>query len=99
MKNTSKITVRLDVEQRAAEIELLTPHDRMRVDGLEHTFRKIGLRPIHTSEVWTPRYRVTRAKLREHDGSMLDSSRLVQLLRVIRERELDSNARAGGRAA
>lgn len=87
--NTSKISVRLDAEQRTAELELMTPHHKPRIEGLELDLRRLGLRQLHTIELSTPKYRVMRTKLRELDGSELNALRVVQILRAARHRELE----------
>jgi hypothetical protein len=99
MNNTTKITVRLDAEQRAAELELVTPHSRSRIDGLEPALRKLGLLSTHTLELHTPKYRITRTKLRQLDGSAFDSTRLVQVLHIVRAREFDHSRVDGFREA
>jgi hypothetical protein len=89
--NTSRIIVRLDAEQRAAQIEMLTPNGVPAVQGLGNALRGIGIRPLHMVELSTPRYRVTRAKLVELDGSELTSGRVMQILCAARrQQELDS---------
>lgn len=99
MKNTTKISVRLDAEQRAAELELVAPHHHARIDGLEHALRKVGLHSMPTLELNTPRYRITRTKLRHPDGSVIDSARLVQVLHIVRAREFEQSRPLGYREA
>lgn len=89
--NTSKTIVRLDAEQRTAEIEMTTSHNSPRVEGLDHALRRIGFHPMRTIELSTPRFRVTRTKLVELDGAQLSETRIMQALRAAgnleRERE------------
>lgn len=99
MKSTTKITLRLDAEQRAAELTLVTPHNKARIDGLEPALRKAGLHSTHTLELNTPKYRITRAKLRQLDGSAFDSTRLVQVLHIVRVREFEQSRVIGYREA
>lgn len=86
--NASKITVRLDAEQRTAEIEVMTLRSRPRVDGLGRALEQIGIRPLRTLELDTPRYRVTRSRLAERDGSQLTGTRVMQILCAARQIEL-----------
>ena len=83
--NASKITVRLDAEQRTAEIEVMTLRCRPRVDGLGRALEQIGIRPLRIVELDTPRYRVTRSRLAERDGSQLTGTRVMQILCAARE--------------
>jgi len=80
--NTSKIVVRLDAEHHAAEIEMMTPHHAPPFEAMEHTLRRIGLRPVSTVELSTPRFRVTRTKVVKWDGSKLDAARVMHILRA-----------------
>lgn len=85
--NASKIIVRLDAEQRTAELEVMTLRSRPRVDGLGHALEQIGLRPLRTLELDTSRYRITRSRLAERDGSLLTGTRVMQILCAAREVE------------
>jgi hypothetical protein len=84
LMNTSKTTVRLDAEHRAAELEMMTPHDSPRVEGMEHALRRIGLRPMNTVEAMTPRYRIIQTTVTEFDGSKIKAARVAQALRAVR---------------
>ncbi|GEM_PF-3205206 len=83
--DASRITVRLDAEQRTAELEIMTAHSRPRVEGLKEAFGRLGVRPLSTVELMTPRYRITRSKLTEQDGSALSGSRLLEILNAARD--------------
>ena len=85
--NASKITVRLDAEQRTADIEVMTLRCRPRFDGLGRALEQIGIRPLRTEELDTARYRVTRSRLAERDGSQLTGTRVMQILCAAREIE------------
>jgi hypothetical protein len=78
--NTSKIVVRLDAERRTAELEIRTPHLNPRLEGLELALCQIGIRPLYTVELLTPRFHITRSKLVARDDSELDSTRVMQIL-------------------
>lgn len=80
--NTSKIMVRLDAEARTAELEVMVPHGSQEVRGLENAVYRIGMHPACRIEISTPRYRVTRLKVSELDGSPLGATRVMQLLRA-----------------
>jgi hypothetical protein len=82
--NTTKITVRLDAEHRQAELEMMTPHELAPVGRVDQALRRIGIEPLGTVELETPRYRVTKTKLAELDGSLLDATRVMQILRAAR---------------
>jgi hypothetical protein len=86
--NTSNIIVRLEAEQRTAELEILTPHHNPRSEGLEWTLRRNGIRTLRAIELQTPGGRVTRLRLAELDGSELQEARVMQILRIAQEREL-----------
>lgn len=88
--NTSRITVRLDAEHREAELEMLLPHESATPRSLEESLQRVGMRPFSTVEMTTPRYRVTRTKFAELDGSRIDAIRVMQVLRAARSREFEN---------
>jgi hypothetical protein len=94
LMNTSKITVRLDAERNQAELEILTPRDAGEPLRIEPSLQRLGIRHRGLIELSTPRYFVTRAKLTELDGSKLDVTRVMQVLRAAR-----NNARVPCRKA
>jgi hypothetical protein len=77
--------VRLDAAQRTAELEIMTAHALPRVQGLAEAFGRLGVRPLCTVELSTPRYRITRSRLAERDGSALSGARVLELLSAARE--------------
>ena len=83
--NASKITVRLDATQQTAELEIMTAHSRPRFEGLAEAFGRLGIRPLCTLELSTPRYRITRSRVAESDGSAMSGARVLQLLNAARE--------------
>ncbi len=85
--NAIKITVRLDAAQRTAELEIMAAHSRPRVEGLAEVFGRLGLRSLCIVELWTPRYRITRSRLAECDGSALSGARVLQVLNAARDAE------------
>lgn len=95
--NTSKIIVRLEAEERTAELEMMVPHGSREIEGIETAIDRIGMRATRKVEVSTPRYRVTRLKVAELDGSMLGATRVMQVLRAVRRRELATSE--GARSA
>jgi hypothetical protein len=97
--NTSKIKVRLDAESRTAELEVMTPNGNPYIDGIDHALARMRIRAIHTVELSTPRYRVTRTKLAEMDGSDINPARLMQVLRAAQTRTLESHSFPFNRAA
>jgi hypothetical protein len=78
--NASKISVRLDAEQRTAEIEIMTLHSRPRLEGLAEVLRDLGVQLLCTVELTTPRFRVVRSKLAALDGATLSGTRVLQIL-------------------
>jgi hypothetical protein len=96
--NTSKIIVRLDAEQRSAELEIMVPHSMPRMEGLATTLRQIGLRTTQSLDISTSRFRVTRMKLAERNGATMEQSRVMEILCAVREQE-STSARFTSRAA
>ncbi|HMA94555.1 MAG TPA: hypothetical protein VKP30_17815 [Polyangiaceae bacterium] len=88
--NTSNIIVRLDAEHHAAEIEVRISKDSRRPVGLENALRRIGLRPMRTIELSTPRHFVTRTKVAKLDGFELNAARVAKALLAVRELETPS---------
>lgn len=86
--NTSKIIVRLEAEERTAELEVMVPHDSREIDGLENTLSRLGMRASSKLQISTPRYRIARVKFAELDGSPLVATRVMQVLRAVRKGEL-----------
>jgi hypothetical protein len=80
---TSRFTVRLDAEERTADLEITTPHSRPKLEGLERSLRRLGIRFVHTFELSTSKYRITRAKLVDVAGSKLNASRVMQILSTV----------------
>lgn len=97
--NQSTIKVRLDEEYRTAELELSTPNGSPEVLGIDHALRRMGLRPVHTVEFVTPKYRVTRTKVAEMDGSEMAPERVMQLLQAAQSRTVSHRMNAISRAA
>lgn len=89
--NTSKIIVRLEAEERTAELEMMVPHGSREIEGIETAIRRIGMLTTRRVDVSTPKYRVTRLKVAELDGSVLGSTRVMQVLRAVRRRELEAS--------
>jgi len=97
--NTSNIIVRLDAEHHAAEIEVRTPKDSPRTVGLENALRRIGLRPMRTVELSTPRHLVTRTKVARLDGFELNAARVAKALLAVRDLDPKASPRPLSRAA
>ncbi len=85
--NTSRIIVRLDEEQRTAELEVMTPHRSPRIQGMDVALRQIGVLPFQTVELSTSRHSITLTKVAESDGSRLVPGRVMQILCVVQQRE------------
>lgn len=96
--NTSRIIVRLDEEQRTAELEVMTPHRSPRIQGMDVALRQIGVLQFQTVELWTSRHSITLTKVAESDGSRLAPGRVMQILSVVQERE-HQNRSPSSRAA
>jgi hypothetical protein len=88
--DASKITVRLDAEQRTAEVEIMIAHSRPRVEGLSEALGRLGVRPLCTVEMSTPRYRITRSRFSESDGSTLSGARVLQILNAARNLQFEN---------
>jgi hypothetical protein len=83
--NTWQTIVRLDKEPGIAELEVLTPHDKPRPEGLRQALARIGIRAFCTVEMITPRYQITRAKLVTRDGIELDTGHVMRILCAVDE--------------
>jgi hypothetical protein len=97
--NPMKATVRLDAEQRTAELELMTPNGTPNFEGFEFALKRIGIRPLRKIEMATPRYQITRTKLVEMNGYEFTPSRLMQVLSIVQDRKVGSNPYPCGQAA
>jgi hypothetical protein len=97
--NTSIIKMRLDAEYRTAELELMTPHGSPSIEGLDYALKRMGLKTIRTVELMTPKFRVTRTRLAEMDGSDIAPTRVMQVLQVAQSRSSHPRPFSFNRAA
>ena len=82
--NDTRITVRLDAEHHATELEIMAPHGSLRVSDLSLVLTRLGVSAGRVKGMSTPRHRVVRTTLTEFDGSALEAIRIMQVLRSVR---------------
>lgn len=81
--NTSRTIVRIDEDQRTAELEIMTPHSYPQMSDTLSALWRVGILQLSMIELSTPRYRVTRSKLVARDGSLLNGTRVMQILEAV----------------
>jgi uncharacterized coiled-coil protein SlyX len=95
----SRIFVRLDAEQRIAELEVRVPHLSPRTEGLEAALRQLRMRSLTIVEISTPQFRILRTRLVECDGSEFDANRVMQILQAARDPQSAFRTHRGEHAA
>lgn len=82
--NAMKIIVRLEAEQRIAELELLASHgETMGVDTAS-ALERLGFAILQNSDYTTPRHRITRIVFQERNHQRLEHARIAEALSELR---------------
>jgi len=82
--NTIKTIVRLEAEQRIAELEILTSQGEMVKCDAVSALRRLGFLVLESSDYATVRHQITRVVFRETQAQRLEHGRIAEVLAELR---------------